>query len=69
MAVRIRVEIGPSPDQLHQELDVDVDDLLEAVERFESGPVVWTFQLPDGGTMRLTAERSDTPGASGTTTG
>jgi hypothetical protein len=68
MAVRLRVEIGPSEDELEQQLEIDVDDLLEVIERLGQGPVVWTFQLPDGSTMRLTAEISDTPGDPGTTT-
>lgn len=69
MAVRLRVEVGPSEDQLHEELVIDIDDLLEVIERLGEGPVVWTWQTADGTTMRLTAELDDTPGTPDSTTG
>lgn len=68
MGVRLRVEIGPTAADLDQVLEVDLDDLIAAVGHPEMGPQEWTWTLPGGAAMRLTARSDDTPSRAGTPT-
>ena len=62
MAVHLIVELGQADDLLEQVLRVDVDDLLEVIERLKEGPMVWRWEVGAGAVMRLTAAEHDTPG-------
>ena len=66
MAVRLSVAIGPALDALDQVLEIDIDDLLEVLERLGQSPMVWQWELPAGDAVQLTAWISDPPGESPT---
>lgn len=61
MTVRLSIEAGPGVVGLEQLLEIDVDDLLEVLERVGESPVTYLWHLPNGTTIRLRAWRDDTP--------